>query len=221
MVTKVTTGKETCTSGHVYRYIESATQTLTLCWHLDWLRASCPLHGTVCRFWQLKRPGCALKEVNVSIQSKEELQDTPFTCRVGEIMVRHNLASSVYKCNTTKPKHLTSLPLCTSCWMCPVCRIPLSRFRACVFMMWCGCMVLVPQPSPALPRCASTPLCAGNTRPSSYATSGCTGDGWEDPIHESPQVSWCWWDGHILICLEWRSWQCRRPLACWSWWWSQ
>lgn len=50
--------------------------------------AFCPLHGTVCRFWQLERPGCALREVNVSIQRKEELQDKPFTCRVGEIMVR-------------------------------------------------------------------------------------------------------------------------------------
>ncbi|XP_026180466.1 cytosolic endo-beta-N-acetylglucosaminidase [Mastacembelus armatus] len=36
---------------------------------------------------QLELPGCALRELCVKIQRKGELQDTPFSCRVGEIML--------------------------------------------------------------------------------------------------------------------------------------
>ncbi len=46
--------------------------------------------------------------------------------------------------------------------------------------MWYGCAVLVPYQRPPSPACSSTPLYAGTTPLSLYATSRCTGDGWED-----------------------------------------
>lgn len=117
--------------------------------------------------------------------------------------------------------HCLPLSYSTSSWMCPVCRSPLSHFRACASMTCCGSVVLVPHQTPPFPACASMPPCAGTTRPSLYATSGCTGGGWEDLIPESPRVRWFWWDGRIVICSGWRSWRCRSPPAYWSWWWNQ
>lgn len=49
------------------------------------LRPSCPC---VCRCSQLELRGCTLREVCLNIQRDGEPQDTPFSCRVGEIMVR-------------------------------------------------------------------------------------------------------------------------------------
>lgn len=99
--------------------------------------------------------------------------------------------------------HLSAAGWEKSCsWMEPVCMFPLGWFRACAFMTWCGCVVLVPYQSLPLLACVSTPLCAGTTQPSSCATSRCTGDGLEDQIPESPLVSWFWWAGHILIFSE-------------------
>ncbi|KAF3699546.1 Cytosolic endo-beta-N-acetylglucosaminidase [Channa argus] len=43
--------------------------------------------GWLVRFWQLELGSCALREVSLSIQKNEELQGTPFSCRVGEIML--------------------------------------------------------------------------------------------------------------------------------------
>lgn len=48
----------------------------------------CSFYVTVCRCSQLELSGCALREVCFSIQRDGVPQDTPFTCRVGEIMVR-------------------------------------------------------------------------------------------------------------------------------------
>uniref|UniRef100_A0A7N8XD03 Cytosolic endo-beta-N-acetylglucosaminidase n=1 Tax=Mastacembelus armatus TaxID=205130 RepID=A0A7N8XD03_9TELE len=47
----------------------------------------CSLHVTMYSCSQLELPGCALRELCVKIQRKGELQDTPFSCRVGEIML--------------------------------------------------------------------------------------------------------------------------------------
>lgn len=51
-------------------------------------KSVCPLRVTVCRCSQLELRGCALREVCFSIQRDGDPQDTPFSCRVGEIMVR-------------------------------------------------------------------------------------------------------------------------------------
>uniref|UniRef100_A0A7N6B1N4 Cytosolic endo-beta-N-acetylglucosaminidase n=1 Tax=Anabas testudineus TaxID=64144 RepID=A0A7N6B1N4_ANATE len=71
--------------------LELKTAHAGMCTHMDnqddKFHSFCPLHVTVCRFWQLEHFGCALREVNVCIQQKEERQDKSFTCRVGEIML--------------------------------------------------------------------------------------------------------------------------------------
>lgn len=52
---------------------------------LVFLWPSCP---SVCRCSQLELRGYTLREVCLNIQRDGEPQDTPFSCRVGEIMVR-------------------------------------------------------------------------------------------------------------------------------------
>lgn len=66
--------------------------TIKLSWPLS------SLHVNVCRCSQLDLRGCALREVSISIQRDGEPQDTPFSCRVGEIMVRQwePLVSNVF-----------------------------------------------------------------------------------------------------------------------------
>lgn len=56
-----------------------------------------------CRCHQLEHLVCTLREICVSIQSRRKDVDVPFTCRVGEIMVRQNRSHTAQ--NYTRRSH--------------------------------------------------------------------------------------------------------------------
>lgn len=53
----------------------------------DWITLTSSPTGCLCRCSQLELQGCVLREVGVCLVRDGEPKDTPFSCRVGEIMV--------------------------------------------------------------------------------------------------------------------------------------
>lgn len=106
-------------------------------------------------------------------------------------------------------------------WTWVLCSHPLTPFGACALMMWFGCVVPVHHQRVCPLACASMPPCAGTTLWNLCATSGCTGEGWEDRTQESLQVSWSCWPGPTPTSSGWRSCSCLSRPACWSCWWSR